>query len=86
MGMEVGIFLAYAFGMLLVYIMGKFLLIPLKWIAVCLISSAAGGVAIILLNILCGTFGFFVPLNIFTAAIAGVLGVPGIAMLAVFFV
>lgn len=84
--MEVGVFLAYAFGVLLVYVLGRFLLVPLKWIAVCLISSAVGGVAVILLNILCGTFGFFIPLNIVTAGIAGVLGVPGIIMLTVFFI
>ena len=86
MGMEVGVFLAYAFGVLMVYVMGRFLLVPLKWIAVCLISSAVGGVAVILLNIFCGRFGLFIPLNIFTAGIAGLLGVPGIIMLTVFFI
>ena len=86
MGMEVGVFLAYAFGVLMVYALGRFLLVPLKWIAVCIVSSAAGGAAIIFLNMLCGTLGYFIPLNIFTAGIAGLLGVPGIIMLTVFFI
>lgn len=82
MGMEVGVFLAYAFGMLMVYVFGRFLLVPLKWIVWCVVSSLAGGAVILLIN---GLAGFVIPLNIITAAIAGILGVPGVIMLTVFF-
>ncbi len=85
MGMEVAVFLAYASGMLLVYVLGRFLLVPLKWMLIFLVSSAAGGVVILLLNLLCGTCGLFIPVNIFTAGTAGVLGLPGIIMLVLFF-
>lgn len=86
MGMEVGIFLAYAFGVLVVYILGKFLLVPLKWMAWCLGSSLLGGVMIMLVNVLGDSWGILVPLNIITAVIAGILGVPGLVLLTLFFV
>ena len=85
MGMEVGIFLAYAFGVLVVYILGKFLLVPLKWMAWCLGSSLLGGVMIVLVNALGAVHGILIPLNMITAAIVGVLGLPGLVMIAVFF-
>ena len=85
MGMEVGVFLAYAFGVLMVYVMGRFFLVPLKWIACCLISSLAGGAVIMLINFFGGPWNIFIPLNILTSAITGVLGLPGIVMLIIFF-
>lgn len=85
MGMEVGVFLAYAFGMLMVYVFGRFLLVPLKWIAVGLLSSLAGGAAIAVINMIGAAVGLFVPLNIITAAIVGVLGIPGTVLLLLFF-
>ena len=85
MGLEAGIFLAYAAGMLAVYLAGRFLLVPLAWIGKILMNSIIGGVLIILIDWICGGMGVFVPLNIFTALTVGVLGVPGLAMLIVFF-
>ena len=86
MGMEAAVFLAYAFGMLMVYIMGRFLLVPLKWILRCLISSFLGGLVIVLINTVFSSWGIFVPLNTITAVITGILGVPGLIMLLVFFI
>jgi inhibitor of the pro-sigma K processing machinery len=86
MGMEVGIFLAYAFGALMVYVFGRFFLVPLKWILGALISSLLGGVAIMVINILGTSCGLFIPLNVFTVVITGVLGVPGLIMLVLFFI
>ena len=85
MGMEVGIFLAYAAGMLIVYLAGRFLLVPLELTGKILLNSIAGGLLIILLNWLGSGFGVFVPLNVFTALTVGVLGVPGLVMMIVFF-
>ena len=86
MGMEVGIFLAYAAGMLIVYLAGRFLLVPLKWTGRIMINSAAGGVLILMINWLGAGLGVFVPLNLITALTVGILGVPGLVMLLVFFV
>jgi inhibitor of the pro-sigma K processing machinery len=84
-GLEVSVFLAYAFGMLMVYILGRFLLFPLKWILWGIASSLCGGVVIMIINLLGDVYGILIPLNMITAAIVGVLGLPGLVMIAVFF-
>lgn len=85
MGMEIGIFLAYAMGMLLVYFAGRFLLVPMKWLGRILLNSIVGGIVILLINLLGGELGVFLPLNLMTAVIVGILGVPGIIMLIILF-
>ncbi len=85
MGMEVSIFLAYAAGMLLVYLAGRYLLAPLKWTGHLLVNSLLGGVLILLINFLGARLGIFLPLNPATAVTAGVLGVPGIVCMLMFF-
>lgn len=86
MGMEVAVFLSYAFGVLMVYVFGRFLLIPLKWTLICLASSIVGGTVILLVNTLGTSYGILIPLNMITAGITGILGVPGLILLAVFFI
>lgn len=84
-GLEVGIFIAYAAGLFLIYLMGRFLLVPLKWAGRLVLSGLIGGVFIVLVNVIGGNWGIFVPLNILTAAITGVLGLPGAICLLLFF-
>lgn len=85
MGMEVGIFLAYAMGMLLVYLTGKYLMVPVKWLARLMVNSVIGGVIIFAIDCLGANLNVFVPLNPVTAVIVGVLGLPGVLLLVAFF-
>ena len=85
MGMEVAVFLAYAFGMLVVYLLGRFLLVPLKWTLWCLASSLLGGLVIVVINTVFSSWGVLIPLNTITAVITGILGVPGLIMMTLFF-
>ena len=81
MSMEIGIFLAYAVAIFLVYIFGKLLIVPAKILGRLILNSVLGGLFIIFVN-LCGTnFGIFIPLNIINAIIVGILGIPGAALL-----
>lgn len=84
-GLEAGIFIAYAAGFFLIYLMGKFLLIPLKWAGKLMLSSLIGGIVIIIVNFLGGNWGIFLPLNPLTAVITGILGIPGVVLLMLFF-
>lgn len=84
-GLEVGIFLAYAAGLFLIYLLGRFLLIPLKWAGRLVLSSMIGGIIILAVNLIGGYWGIFVPLNLLTAAITGLLGIPGVICLLLFF-
>ncbi|MCX7712023.1 MAG: pro-sigmaK processing inhibitor BofA family protein [Clostridia bacterium] len=45
-------------------------------------NGILGGIAIVLLNLGLGLFGYQLALNVFTALIAGFLGLPGIVLIA----
>lgn len=83
--LEAGIFLTYTAILLFIYFFGRIMLIPLKVIIRLIICSFIGGIAIIALNVVGSAGGFGVPLNLLTAFIAGVGGIPGVASLVVFF-
>ncbi|MCI7304545.1 MAG: pro-sigmaK processing inhibitor BofA family protein [Clostridiales Family XIII bacterium] len=84
-GLEAGIFVAYAACLFLIYVLGKLLIVPLKWAGRMLINSMIGGVLIVLINMLGGNWGLFVPLNPLSAVIIGILGLPGAVGLLLFF-
>lgn len=85
-GMEAGIFLAYACGLLAVCFFGKILLIPLKVIGKILLNSLLGGIFLLIMNAVLGNFGIILPINAITAAVTGLLGVPGIIGIITYFV
>lgn len=86
MRLEIGIFLAYAAGILLIYLSGKFLFVPLKWILKLIANSILGGILLLIIDGIGENFGLFVPINPVTSVIAGVLGVPGVVILLLFFI
>jgi len=83
MNMEIGVLLAYGFALLALYVIGYLFLVPLKFLLKLLINSILGGVGILLVNLIGGIWGFHLALNVFSAIIVGVLGVPGIALLGI---
>ncbi len=66
-----------AFGVLV-----RFLTLPIQWGWKLFLNSACGFLCLWLLNSVSGFTGLFFPVNYVTAAIAGFLGLPGIAVLA----
>ena len=56
---------------------------PLRWTVKLFVNSLAGLLCLWLLNWISGFTGIIFPINAVTAAIAGFLGLPGIALLAV---
>ena len=86
MGLQMGVFLTYAGAIILIFLLGKIFLWPLKLMLKLVASSLIGGVLILLINLIAGAFGLLlIPLNLFTAAIVGVLGVPGVVVLLLIF-
>ena len=75
MGLDISIFLTYIGAILLVFIFGRLFLWPLKMI---------GGLLIFVFNLIGSNFDVIMPLNIFTAFIVGVLGLPGAVLLLIF--
>ena len=85
LGMEAGIFLVYAAALMIVYLFGKVLVVPLKKIGRLLLNSLIGGIFLVMINVAGGGLGIVMPVNFLTALIAGVLGLPGVACLVIYF-
>jgi inhibitor of the pro-sigma K processing machinery len=77
------IVLAWVVGVLIILILGKAMLLPLKIVLRLVINGILGGVAILVINLIGGPLGFTLALNPISALIAGILGLPGIILLVI---
>ena len=68
---------------LLVFLLLRIIAMPVRLTAKLLVNSACGFLCLWLLNWISGFTGIFFPINPVTVIIAGFLGLPGIALLAV---
>ena len=84
MGAQMGVFLTYVGVIVLIFIVGKIFLWPLKMVLKLVASSLIGGLAILLINAVGVEFGLFIPLNIISAVVVGTLGIPGAVLLFIF--
>lgn len=81
--MDVNVLLAYAFGLLLIYLLVKLLLVPFRYLFTLVVNGIFGGLILWGLNLVGGFFGLHIAINPFTALTAGFLGVPGVILLIV---
>ena len=84
MSAEMGVFLTFGGALILLFLLGKTLLIPLKIVLKMVLNSLIGGVFLILINAMGSAVGLMIPLNIVNAVTVGILGVPGVIMLLLF--
>lgn len=84
MSTEIGILIAYALGIFALYVVAYMFLVPIKIILRLVINSAAGAISILLINWIGACFGLHISLNVISAVIVGILGVPGAILLAVY--
>jgi len=84
MGVEMGVFLTFGGALILIFLLGKTLLVPLKIILKLLLNSMVGGIVLMVLNFVGTNLGIMIPLNVINAATVGILGVPGVIMLLLF--
>ena len=75
------ILLAYTVGMFGLVVLICMFIVPLKYAVKLIFNSILGGVVIAVINLVGKTAGIHVSLNLLTAAIAGILGVPGVLMM-----
>lgn len=78
--MAVSTVAAFAIGLILVYIVGRILFIPLRFVVRLLFNAAVGGLLLWVANLLGRYIGVVVPINPITALLAGFLGVPGVVL------
>ncbi|HCS73562.1 MAG TPA: SigmaK-factor processing regulatory BofA [Clostridiales bacterium] len=83
MGLDIpfDIILAYALGLLLLYLAGWLLLVPLKILFRFLLNGIIGGVVLWLLNLVGGYIGLSIAVNPITALTVGFLGIPGLILI-----
>jgi inhibitor of the pro-sigma K processing machinery len=85
-GLQASVLLTYAGAILLIFLLGKIFLWPIKLILKLVVSSIIGGVLILVINLVAGLLGLLlIPLNLLTALIVGVLGIPGVILLLILF-
>ena len=75
-------FVTVAVPVLLLLVLIRVILLPMKVVWKLLLNSACGFLCLWLLNWISGFTGIYFPINFVTAAIAGFLGLPGMALLA----
>ena len=68
-------------GVLLLFLLFRIIKTPLRWAFKLLIHVGMGFVALFLLNFLGGFVGISLGINWINAAVAGILGVPGVILL-----
>lgn len=67
--------------LILLAVLIKVILTPMRLVWKLLTNSVCGFACLWLLNLISGFTGVYFPINAVTAAIAGFLGIPGIALL-----
>ena len=73
----------YVAALLLLFLGGKLFRVPIKVLGRLLLNAVLGGIALIIVNLLGGFVGITVGINPVTALCAGILGIPGVALLLV---
>lgn len=75
------ILLAWVAGILLVLAFGKSLKVPLRLVLKLVINTLLGGMVLLLINLAGQYIDFRISLNLFSAMIVGILGLPGVILL-----
>ena len=75
-------FLSILIPMLLFGLLLQLMVLPIRWFWKLFLNSTCGFACLWVLNSISGFTGLYFPINYVTAVIAGFLGLPGIALLA----
>ncbi|WP_378955647.1 pro-sigmaK processing inhibitor BofA family protein [Pelosinus sp. sgz500959] len=81
---EFNVILAYVFGIVLIYLLGRMFLMPIKLIFRLIYNALIGGAMLWVLNFVGAHIGFNIAVNPITALVAGFLGLPGVVLLILF--
>lgn len=79
--LDLNFILAFFFGALVIYLLARLLYFPLRLVFRFLMNTVAGGLLLMLFNFLGAFWGVQIGLNIVTALIVGLMGVPGMILL-----
>ena len=74
--LDVNSIIVYVACIIFLFLIGKFFILPLKSIAKIIGNSILGGILIFIINVIGQLFNLHIGLNIGTAFITGILGIP----------
>jgi inhibitor of the pro-sigma K processing machinery len=83
--MPLPIIASYAVGILLILLLGRVLVIPLKIVLKLIYNGLIGGLVLWLVNLIGSPIGYTLPITVWTALLVGFLGLPGVASLIVYY-
>lgn len=83
--MPIPIIVAYAVGILLILLFGRILVVPLQIVLKLVYNGLIGGLVLWLVNLIGAPMGFALPITIWTALIVGLLGIPGVLLLILYY-
>lgn len=72
---------AYILAATIALIVCRIFIKPLKGIFILVLNSLLGGLGLYIFNLIFASFGFAIGLNPVTAAVCGMLGLPGLVLL-----
>ena len=81
--MDVKMLLVYVACIIGIFIVGKIFIIPIKIITKLIINSFLGAVLLYVINIVGTACGLHIGINVVTALVVGILGIPGAVLLTV---
>ena len=81
--MDFTMILPILIGVGILFVVLKLLALPMKLIIKLVINGIVGGILIFVVNLIGTNFGFMIDLNWITALIVGILGVPGVVIVAI---
>jgi inhibitor of the pro-sigma K processing machinery len=81
--MDVNVVIAFVLGLLLIYLIGRVMVIPLRLVWKLVFNAFVGGFVLWLINGVGYYINLHIPLNPITALTVGFLGIPGIIILIV---
>lgn len=83
MGLDIpfGIIVGYAAGLILLYLVGWLLLVPLKMLLKFIYNGILGGIILWVLNLVGGLIHVTIAINPVTALVVGFLGIPGLILI-----
>lgn len=79
--MDFNSIIVYLGCIIFLFLIGKFFIIPFKIIMKIIGNSILGGILIFIVNLIGGMFNFHIGLNVVTAIVTGILGIPGVILL-----
>lgn len=77
-------FIGFLIGLLVLFLLVKIFAWPIKILLKLIVNGMLGGILLWLVNLIGGGFGLYIGINIVTALIAGILGIPGVLFLIIF--